>query len=477
MIAKRADVLPFWDISRAKLNQYGPNSVVYYQTSPDSAGYAYRANNTYTETNQPPDQNSQNWTVDKSFAVPWKEDGKYEIGSRVYYFNGARAYVYTPTVRYFGGKQPPNEELDEDGIRTWELEMTYSYNQSNYTADTEFLTPVKKFVGFTGSKVGSFDPVDPEERPVSYSINIGGTIEEGKDEIVQYLQEKGIISSDYYEFNSIYQSNPYDSGVYVFQKLNTQDGSYTHLKKGIHRALYMKQQSIDFPSSYDKKYYTYAKSQYVYTQNYSNIYYSRFSGFAIEMWPNVSESDYELVPTSGLYSVFGSFFVYGGVPRHGVAITPEYDYGTPFDTISFNGEIPDDPNGVGGSEGTNPEDLKYDAVFTRSTPAFNYRISKFAVLRNDYIFNGYEAIPYQVNEGGVWVNKYNYVQRPYSGPFYSMSYQTIDSMDESYVEKDGSNKETRSITRSKNEGNPIDFGPYISSGTITTLIWAGYEID
>lgn len=476
MIAKRADILPFWDISRTKLNMYGPNSLVYYQSDPDSAGYAYRAKNPYTETGEPPDINYDNWFIDKSFAVPWNSEGKYEVGSRVYYFNGARAYVYTPSVRYFGGKVPPNEELDEDGIRTWELEMDYSYTQFSVTVESEFLFPVKKFIGYTGSKVGSFNPLDPEERPTTYSFLANdGNYVTGKDEIVGFLSEKGIISSDYIELNSIYQSNPYDAYVYVFQKHNQQNDTYTHLKKGIHRAIYLKELSVDNPSNYDAKYYKHAKSQFVHTYSSSGLYYYKPSGFSIEMWPNASETDYELVPSSGLYNY--SFFNYNPLPSHGVAVIPEFNYGEPFDTIGFSGEIPNDPNGYGGSAGTNPNDLKYDAVFSRSTPAFNYRISKFAILRVDYIFNGYDAIPYQVYEGGVLVTKYYYNQRPNSGPFYSMFYETIDSMDESYKEKDTSFKSTLSITRSKNEGNPIDFGPRISSGTYTSLIWAGYEID
>lgn len=474
MIAKRADVLPFWDVSRAKLNQYGPNSVVYYQDSPDSAGYAYRANQNYQETLQPPDINSENWTIDNTFAVPWKEDGKYKIGSRVFHFNGARAYVYTPTVRYFGGNQPPNEELDDDGIRTWELEMDYPYIQNASYVETEFLFPLKKFVGYTGSKVGSFSPIDPEERPITSVVDINGTLYQYREEIVGYLSEKKIISDDWNELNSIYQSNPYDTDVYVFQKLNTQNDTYTHLKKGIHRALYLKQLSVDFPASYDTKYYTYAKSQFVHTYSPNTNNYYKPSGFCIEMWPSVSESDYELVPSSGLGSYSLTFEV--KTPYYGVGIRPEYAYGEPFDSVGFIGEIPSDPNGVGGSPATPPEGLKYDAVFSRNTPAFNYRICKFAMLKTDYVHNGYEGTPYYTIVDGIEIENWVYTLKPNRGPFYTMAYETIDSMEDSYKEE-GSFKDTFSITRSKNKGNPIDFAPYISYGTYTSMTWAGYEID
>ena len=475
MIAKRADILPFWDISRAKLNQYGSNSVVYYQDSPDSAGYAYRANANYQEIFLPPDINSENWTIDKTFAVPWKAEGKYEIGSRVYYFNGARAYVYTPSVRYFGGNQPPNEELDDDGIRTWELETDYSYSQFSSKVVSEFLFPVKKFFGYTGSKVGSFDPMDPEERPTSYSDEINGNLIEGRQAIVGYLSEKKIISDDWSELNSVYQANPYDTNVYVFQRYNPQNDTFTHLRKGIHRAIYLKQQSVDYPSTFDSKYYTHAKSQYVHTISGYGHYYQKPSGFCIEMWPNVSESDYELVPSSGLAAI--TLAVRNPLPNYGVSVIPDPFGGGPFDAITFSGETPSSPDGLFGSEATPPELLKYDAGFSRSTPAFNYRICKFAILREDYIHKGYEKVPYTVQENGVEVTKYYYIPKPNGGPTYTMEYETIDSMEESYVEDDGSFKETQSITRSKNKGNPIDFSSYISNGTYTTLIWAGGEID
>lgn len=484
MIAKRADILPFWEESKAKLNQYGPNSVVYYQKTPDSAGYAYRATSaTYVETLQPPDINYENWSIDKTYAVPWKADGKYEVGSRVFYFNGSRSYVYTPTVRYFGGNQPPNEELDEDEIRTWEIEMEYDYSgynifYGNYGPD--FLFPVKKFVGYTGSKVGSFNPTDPEERPMTFSVEIGaGNYAELRADVVYYLETEGIISKDYAEINSIYQSFPYDDGVYVFIENFNKDGTKIHNKKGMHRAKYLKKiNPLD-------KYYKYANSQFVHTLGYSSYYgytygsllYYKPHGFSIEMWPSVSDSDYELVPSAGLsqYNGLNSLAPMNPVPSYGVAIDWNGDgtgYEYTLEGVGFNGEIPKLPDGTGGYPATPPEYLKTNAFFNRSSPAFNDRNCKFTMLRTDYSYGGYETYRYEYN-GQSYIS---YLEKPNKGPYYSLVNETIDSMEASYKEDTGY-KAYYSITRSKDKGNPIDFNSYVRAATFSYLTWIGYEID
>lgn len=476
MIAKRADILPFWYEKVAREGGYGANSLVFYYKDLESPAYAYRANNPYTETFKSPDENPENWSIDKTYAVPWKADGKYSLGSRVYYFNGARAYVYTPTVRYFGGNQPPNEELDEDGIRTWELEMDYG---NDYNAPSEFLFPVRKFGGYTGSKFSSFDPLEPEDRPLEVVVIIdnGGSTETYRDEIVFYLQEKGIISKDYKEFNSVYQSFAYDISSYVFQEYSQQSNSWIHLNKGIHRAIYLKKLNVGNP------WYTYAKSQYIHTL-YAFSYQYGFSywkkhGFSIEMWPNISDSDYELVPSSGLYFTLGFPYQspYSPIPSYGVSIGPTNSSLFMANGVSFNGEIPKDGNGSQGTGATDPSYLKFDASFNRSNVAFNYRNCKFFMLKEDSLFDGYDVTVFSgVDSNGNPYTYYNYNQRPLVGPNYSIISEIVDSKEESYRDDNGY-RAYQAITRSIEKGNPIDFAPYIREGTVTLITYAGWEID
>lgn len=493
MIAKRADVLPFWEAQKARLGVYGPNSLVFYQKTPEDAGYAYRAKNPYTETAQPPDENTENWGIDKTYAVPWNQNGKYGQDSRVYYFNGSRAYVYRPSIRYFGGSQPPNEEVDNDGIRTWQIEMNYRYGNTGYwfyeqpKPDCEILIPVKKYGGYTGDKVTGMSPIYPEERFLEayYEDSMGNRfpIYEG---LLIHLEKIGKLSKDYSEINSVYQSNPYDTNTYVFyeQKLDA-DNKPIHKQKGIHRAEFLKSLYNTNPQDYG--YFKHAKSQYLHT--YSSTLsdtYIKAHGFAIEMWPNISESDYELVPTSGL-SVRGGFYSYSPytplspIPEFGVAIS-WYSY--QYNGTSFSGDLRD-PNGDG-YKGLEPSDPFYDisvkfrGIFFRYSTAFNYRDGTVYLLKTD-VLTTFEPYPkfktvYDPNTGQPIIvpdgTGYNGKQEE---PSISVVSEYIDSMEFSYEQP--TPYDTSSITRSEELGNMIDFSKYIRAATSTSLGTCGWRID
>ena len=493
MIAKRADVLPFWEARKARLGAYGPNSLVFYQKTPEDAGYAYRAKNPYEETYEPPDENGENWAIDKTYAVPWKANGKYEADSRVYYFNGSRAYVYRPSVRYFGGSQPPNEEVDNDGIRTWQIEMNYRYGNYGYwfyeqpKPDCEVLIPVKKYGGYTGSKVSGMSPTFPEERFFdSYYEDYNGTQYSFYGDILYYLDENGIQSKDYSEINSVYQTNPYDTGTYIFyeDRLDS-DNKPIHRKSGIHRAEYFKKRYTE--SENPDPFFKYAKSQYVHAQySFYSDTYIRAHGFSIEMWPNISESDYELVPTSGL-SVRGGFYNYSPytpldpVPYFGLGVSwPYYEQsGT-----GFAGEHRD-PNGDG-YDAPDPSDPYYDntfkfrGVFWRYSTAFNNRNGTAYFIKTD-ILTTYEPYPrfkevYNPITGQreTVPDGYGYNGRQ-EEPSYSIVSESIDSMEASYEQPPP--HDVSSITRSVELGNVIDFSKYIRSQTNTYIATSGWKID
>lgn len=486
MIAKRADALPFWEEARAKLGAYGPNSVVFYQKTPDDAGYAYRANNPYTETYLPPDENTDNWYIDKTYAAPWKENGKYEQGSRVYYFNGSRAYVYKPTIRYFGGTQPPNEEVDDDGIRTWEIEIEYKYGNTpvwfyeSVRPKTEILIPVRKFGGYNGSKVSSLNPLGTEERFFeAYYEDFSGQQFPIYSNVLYYLEKNGIQSKDFSEINSKYQSFPYDDNTYVFyeQKLDS-NNKPIHRKKGIHRAKFLKELNPN------EVYFKYAESQYVHT--YYGYYfdsYMRAHGFAIEMWPSVTDSEYELVTTSGFsqrggYLSSGPYTPLSPLPFPSVSIDWK---GEPYVTgTGFSGDMRD-PNdeGFDGDYGENFDYVfKYDARFYRTSVAFNNRNGSVHLLKTD-TFLGFDPYPIYDRQfiNGQYVDVFVGIgyNGKYSEPVYSIVSEIVDSKEASYEEPPPRNN--MSYTRSENLGNRIDLSKYQRALTTTSIEYCGWSVD
>jgi hypothetical protein len=438
MRVRKADNLTPRSEQHAAAGGYGPNSLVFYQKDEGSQGFAYRAKPTYEKSKKPPDEDS-NWAIDYTFFSPWSEKAKYEEGARVYYFNGANTYGYKATVRYFGGNGRPNEEVDNDNIRTWELDFQYG-NESSLP--TEFLVPVKKVTGYYNGKVNSFIRTDPEERPFTSTINWGEGgiyIFEFNALIVNYLFDKGIMSrEDYKEVNSIYQSFPYDRKTYNFFE-DKPDNNFKLIKRrsGIHFAKWRSQTSRE---PYFKNGVSQAKHT-LYASFDEDFYYYRKHGFSIEMWPNVSDDDYELIPTAGL-STYG-FGVFDSpdsrtVPAVGFGVSWNYFY-EPVDGISL-------------SDGVNPEDAKLNAFFYRNIPAFDGRSGDVNFIK--------EYFPPQTNPNIIPV------------PSYSFFSQTLYSYETSFVyETNGS------LVRSKEDGNPLDLGNHMPSSGFVSIAVAGTRYD
>jgi len=496
MIAKRADLLPVWELGKARGNQYRANSVVYYQKDPDEAGYAYRGKNPYTETFKEPDINKENWEIDKSYAVPWKASGKYEQGSRVYYFNGSMAYVYIPTIRYFGGTNPPNQEVDDDGIRTWELETNYRYGPLpnyfgiNRSPLCEVLIPVRKYGGYTGQKVGGMSPIFPEDRffDAYYEDYDTGAIYSIYGNILYYLEEEGKQSKDFKEINSVWQSYAYDTDTYVFYENNfDSNGKPIHRKKGPHRAKVLKE--LNYQSWND--YYKYAESQFEHTRVNSFWFesYVIAHGFSIEMWPNISDSEYELVPTSGLKTRGNYFFStpltpltpipsWGAGVSWGGGVYRDWYYGS----LGFSGDMRD-PNGDGfdGNYGRFYDiTFKRDGFFWRSSPAFSNRDSVEYMLKTDELVT-YEAYPRykSVYNPVTGITDYvrdgnNYMAKT-SKPVYSVIAESFDSRESSYEQPPPRN--LQSLTKTAELNNQLDFGRYAKRLTYTSIQKCGWKID
>jgi hypothetical protein len=431
MRVRKADNLTPWSADSANAGIYGPNSLVFYQKDENTQGFAYRAKSTYVQSIKPPDEDD-NWAIDYTFYSPWSEKAKYSEGARVYYFNGSNTYGYRATIRHFGGNGKPNEEVDDDNIRTWELDFDYG---NSYELPSEFLVPVKKTLGYYDGRLNSFNETDPEERPQTFEVRYG---ESGQDiytynaMIVSYLEEKGILSKDWSEVNSIYQSFSYDQSTYNFYEGKYDaDGKPIKRKSGLHWAAWYKKINPNYP--FNKN----GVSQAFYTTRSSfwsdNFYYYRKHGFAIEMWPNATEDDYELIPTAGLkkygLNIVGSVDSARPQVVFGVRWTQYY---APVDTLGLGPEM-------------NPDDAKLDAYFYRNLPAFDDRTGDINFL--------YAYYPPQTNSNIVPPVRYSFFK------------QTIDSYAQSYQFND-----TSSTVR-KRGTNPIDFGNFIpSSGSVNICI-------
>lgn len=488
MIVRKADDLNPWEKEKAMAGYYGPNSVVWYQRDEASQGFAYRAKSTYVNSETPPDE-SDKWEKDYSFYLPWKSGSKYEIGMRVYFFNGQRLYGYKASKRYFGGNGEPNMEVDEDGVRTWELDFQYDVYDYFFGGEfpTEFLFPVKKRNGYIDGKVNAISHTDPEERPTVVEVEIfPNQFEYLYSYLVSYLTEEGLLSKDYREYNSKYQSYAYDDDTYVFYKLTNGGRDSEHRKSGLHRAKFLKELNPVDPL------FTHAESQFFHTfRSRSTVgfidNYFHPHGFSIEMWPNASEDDYELIPSYGFKS-FGINSLTAGLGS-GNNTLPRVTGGIRFNDpyFYFNSGV-----GLTGGMGqpapdgkdyppTPDEELKFDAYFGRNCPAFDGRVMTINLLKAEeyyqWVDKGYWTsdcyeCPWYWET--VWVlERIGYEDEDYR-PTYNFIQDSIDSYESSYKWGSENNEFLSNIgkVRDKDE-NPIDFSQYKAFLTTTYISWFG----
>jgi hypothetical protein len=485
MIVRKADEVDPWTAEKAMANYYRPNSVVWYQKDEKSQGWIYRAKSDYVKSKTPPDEDDK-WARDYSFYLPWKPSNKYEIGMRVYFFNGQRLYGYIASRRYFGGTGEPNSEVDDDGVRTWEIDFEYNAYQYYQALPTEFLFPVKKRIGYIDGKVNALSPTDSEERPTTYEVQIpDGIWIEAYGYLVGHLTQEGILSKDYSEYNSKYQSYAYDDETYIFYKETNNGSSVEHRKAGLHRAKFLKELNPQDPR------FKHAESQFVWTYRYNFWFYygSYFNphGFSIEIWPNAAEDDYEFIPSYGFKS-FGVFSL--GVNGSGSFTMPSFTLGIVFNLydyvsyfysgIGMSGGF-GDPAPDGGSYPATPnEELKFDAYFGRNCPAFDGRVGTINLLKEDeywqWVDKGYwtsDCYDCPVYWVEYWqLERIGYKDENYK-PTYSFVEETVDSYEESYKwGGSGLFLESSGKVRDKQE-KPIDLNKYKSFLTTSYISWFG----
>lgn len=461
MLIRKADALPSWNENNALSGIYGPNTIVWYQKNSNTAGYCYRAKSTYVKSSTPPNEDS-NWEIDYTYHFPWKEDGKYNVGSKVYYFNGQNTYGYKASIRYFGGSGKPNEEVDDDGIRTWELDFQYIEAKSNNFGiysylGRDILIPVRKKCGYVDGKAYPINPIDPEElmSPVGYEVN--GQQLNRYEYVVYYLQDNGIISKNYTEINSIFQSDIYDNTTYIFNEDKADsNGNLIKRKKSIHRAKYAKEKSSNLDIGYV------GDRQFLFTL-YSTLEYSymRKHGFSIEMWPNINDNDFILVPMDILWN---NDFFFQQSTQYSVAIG---DYPYYSDGLAVNGGDTDPNTGVHIPE-TPDSQCKTNLRFYYNSNNFRERTinTYFLIQKVDTYWEQFPIYSYDGN-GNSYISGYSWSQRE-RDPIYSFDKYSADSKEESF--------KYDFIIRDVND-NPLDFSSYKKAGSYTSIYLAGWSIE
>ena len=502
-IAKKAENLPVWTENKGVSGFYRPNSVVYYQKNKDTAGYAYKAKSTYIPSNIPPPDDA-NWGIDYTYASEWKADGKYKYGSRVYYFNGQKAYAYVASVRYFGGSGKPNEEVDEDGIRTWELEVTYNLYSyygwwNNGSTIPTFLFPVRKVAGYTGGdRAWPYNVLYPEERYEGRSYqDYDGNYQSINGVLDIYLYEKNYIKKDYSDWNSKYQSYAYDDRTYRFSE-DKYDSNYNPipLKKGIHYAKWRKKNNESNGYTYtsdNPNPYANAESQFVHTIKYSpfGIYaeYFDINGFSIEMWPNIADDEFALVPST---NTNGYYFYWNY--NEGLRYYPYVNFnGDNYDTYGSGwggtGGFPN-PKGGGQEAGPPDEQCKASLVFIRRNPAFSdlnctYYLNAHTFKSKWEPYDIYCEDPPPYNIPYVCDVGYNLVDdgEP-SVDFIKESATTKDDdfkcTDTTAQDSNGNTYVTvnrQNIVRSVQNGSEVNFSSYKKPMTTVYIGFAGWKIS
>lgn len=479
MIAKRADALPAWDKKKAEQVGYTVGNRVWHEPS----GFAYRAI-AFTDSGASPESDPSSWQIDWDYAMPWREGTRYKIGARVYYNNGRSTYVYVASPRYFGGGSPPNEEEDNDGIRTWELDIkydlksgTFGYNIPPLSAKSEFLYPVKTVVGWTPTGKHSFNRLDPEEW---YSGNLppdngsGNYATLGMNDFSEFYKniDDEIGVDDYSKINSVYQSHPYDTKCYSFVELKpNDDGEYEHVREGTHMAYYRKR----LRGNPQEGFYSNAVSQVAYMYDWNDPYvdktiYYNPHGFSIEMWPSANSNEFVLVPSAGL----GQFAKTNNLRT----TTSPIPNGGPF-VGTYGGNKTTGGGSFGGSwqchgqliasdgveqmPASPPSDseLKSEGGYWTHTPAFANKSVVLYILKIDNLIS-FKPVTYTYPETGETVVLF--YEADLQNPTATFLKERIDSFEDSYKTEtgevppfyDGNTFLTRTIA----QGNAFNFNKY-----------------
>ena len=294
-----------WDITKSEDDDYEMGERVLYVSETKNIEAVYYKTGTTSDIS--PEHTGAGWTMDTDYIVPWRSSTTYVRNqSAVSYRVGNQTYYYKASQNYFGGGDPPNEELDDDGIRTWELYVEYVEEQVTR------LIPFRK-------KFGVFFQYDDDwqKRPVI------GDVEDflARDVIMAGGLTDKMWDSErkFQQFTSKCESDPYNENVYKFTDDKTNlDGSEIHLRKGIHKAQWYKKTQVNNASQ--RELAIWADRQKYFTQGVGALYPH---GVSLEMWPAEATDSYELIPFAHLNTEYPVPALTVGFPSEGLRLLGE----------------------------------------------------------------------------------------------------------------------------------------------------------
>ena len=388
------------------------------------------------------------WSYDSKFGFAWSSTETYTVGQRVYYDIGdpkkgtSVEFLYIASTRYFGGHGKPNEEVDDDGIRTW-----YPvFSQVRLGTRSQFtLFPIKKRFELT-SNYAVTGGLNGQGISSAESIGVVASNITSAEAYVKHYGKWFDESADFKtgghpeDVNSVFEGSPYDENVYSFytlKEVNDKNGKRkikVPRKKGIHRAQLAKikyneakQEDKDgiyiMYSTADRQWYhtTYGGGvndngetisggnntklfpfyfQETSMEQYnSNPFYEY--GFSCEMWPSLNEdTGYELIPHNCRNLPTGTSSYNSSVAEKFPNIIVNTS-GSSFDNGGFLGVTGGDKTTGHEQEPTSEEACKVPLYIELNSMAFWNRTITIRLLVSDSTYswkkdsNGYEYADYQ----------------------------------------------------------------------------------
>ena len=431
-----------WSSADAAKNLYEIGSQVYYEVPVPSGqhqptGYGYTANDrVLLEEYKTLPPNSPAWNIHPYYAPLWDSGRKYKKGDRVFHIISKKydnepldlneAYIYKATLRYNGGSKPPNEEVDPDGIRTWELESKLIPEKLLPTM-RPWLFPVKKKKGIfqdldtTNGRNNAFaDEIYHPEEGRDYTGWVDPSL---YDEDNNLIEPPPIVPKQYEAWHtSVFQADPYNEDVYTVEGLkenpaydpNPPSGVVSEyfipfrLEKAIHWGKWTKDYgwllaSLNWANLRmdEKKYWLVADRQFVYTRSQpvdpwypaqpAWVTYSDAKGFSMEMWGSISSDNIELI-NAGLES----FYPVDNLPRIDAWITPVQVFG---ETTDYEGNVV--------SAGTPEEQCKSQVVINFNNPSFiNRTVTIFInITSTQYVWEKDYQYSFIYDDDGLLIDK------------------------------------------------------------------------
>jgi hypothetical protein len=304
MLAPPAEPFPLWTLAKDNAGEYDFGSKVSYKRNGRGVAEGYRANSLYKKGTGKNPEEYAGWSIDPYYAEEWSPSVKYKELDKVWYEVGdskaySKYYLYFASVRYFGGTSPPNEEEDDDGIRTWQL-----FTEPSANATKTLWMPMRKIAGNWGDVTvtgtletgyGATGPIGPLNYPFDNTApdNFVYTLN-------QDLSPQATPRRDFYGVNSRFEGNPYDRNVYSFSFY--QNNELIPRKKGVHMAQVLKESGTPAYALNEREwgytFYAFGAGAGIgnrYPFNYGFGNFNGSLGFSIEMWPNDVDSNVELV--------------------------------------------------------------------------------------------------------------------------------------------------------------------------------------